>query len=178
MSKVSGLEPCMFISQSLWVKNPGMFQTLSRTEVVVPSGLPGSLCGGWQNLVPPRGTGCGHHVSLAVGQFLATWASPTQQLASPKHVSWGAAELVQQTEVTVFWNLIIEVPSRFCCAVLVRSMSLSLGPAHTQEEGIMQEWALWGWGGDVRNGILEDHLFYFIYFFIFLFFFFFVFLSF
>lgn len=74
-------------------------------------------------------------------QFLATWDSTAWLLTSSKAQVWAggvsssleAIDSASKTEVTVFYNLIMVVPSYQLCHRIN-----SLGLAHSQGEGIMQ----------------------------------------
>lgn len=105
---------------------------------------PSSLRGCWQNSVPRRLlnrgpqflTGCWPESalsSLPCGPFqhCGLLHQSLQEKASQQEI-----ETASKTEVTVFFNLIMEVTSRhFFCILFTRIKSL--GPAHT-EEGTVQ----------------------------------------
>lgn len=114
---------------------------------------PSSLSDFWQDSVPLRGMGFGLHFSLAIGWCLPS-ISCHMGLANVAACFIKAHKPVQQTEATVFWNLITEVTSHYFCHIsFVRSKLL--GPAHTQGKGLYTS-------ESARNGITDSHCFFFL----------------
>lgn len=81
-------------------------------------------------------------------QFLATQASTTWLVISSKSSSPEAIESASKTEVTIFYNLIMVVPSYHACHRIN-----TLGLAHSPGEGIMQGYKYHALG--ITRAILE-----------------------